>query len=305
MGKTEDLVMVTMLVNRSKPMSVATEATPHADTGATFPPTVEQSCTMGERAPGGENGDMLDRLNHALDRMTGPYDANESLIEFFTETLAPWRGLERRKPLLLTARLAELTLLCAGSYADSGSFTAAGDLLFNPRRIMVHFCDGRPPAVKHRHGRMSDQFRTAGEQRMAFIDRMKRHAIPEHQTPPVFSELFTRLAESSLICPDYLATLASRETKVSDTIGFLSAWGIDCPENAWQKQASLDPECRQFFESNLCRFSSLPFCRLGDDFRKLQAGQPVQSPIFRTRTDPHRSAHEEPTPLEGFLRSRA
>jgi hypothetical protein len=53
------------------------------------------------------------------------------------------------------------------------------------------------------------------------------------------------------------------------------------PAAAEKPDRSLDPECRRFFESNLCRFSTRPFYRLGDDFRKLQAGKSAQSPIFR------------------------
>jgi hypothetical protein len=61
------------------------------------------------------------------------------------------------------------------------------------------------------------------------------------------------------------------------------------PAAAEKPDRSLDPECRRFFESKLCRFSSRPFYRLGDDFRKLLAGKPLQSPIFRIRQGPHRS----------------
>ena len=60
---------------------------------------------------------------------------------------------------LTVARINELAFLCAGNYADNLQFTAAGDLLENPRLILVHIKDSPRPVVKIRHSKMTEQFK--------------------------------------------------------------------------------------------------------------------------------------------------
>lgn len=50
---------------------------------------------------------------------------------------------------LIYARLFELALLCAGNYADHFEFAAAGDLLVNPRLIVIHLKSGCKAVEPH------------------------------------------------------------------------------------------------------------------------------------------------------------
>jgi hypothetical protein len=223
----------------------------------------------------------LHRLNEKMDLLDVPFDVNEAGIESLMLELAPSTRAPGRGLLLLAARLAELTLLCAGHYADCGAFSAAGDLLLNPRKIVVRFCDGRRSAVKNRHGRMSDQFRLADENRTEVLQRLGRTAVCEQKRPPVFLAIYEILSSSVWTSPGYLSALDKKARQVTDTIGYLAAGGISSPEAVWRYHRSLSEKERRDFESNLCRFSPASFFRLGDDFRSLYSGMQLRSPVFR------------------------
>lgn len=110
--------------------------------------------------------DPIARLNHALDTLPVPWGVNESMIE---SILHPWEQYGKRhlpQYWLIAARIVEAAILCAGHYVDNCEYTAAGDLLFNPREILIYLKGCSHPIKKHRHGRLSDQLnghRQAGQ----------------------------------------------------------------------------------------------------------------------------------------------
>ncbi len=72
-------------------------------------------------------------LNNQMDLANVPYGLNEdkilevlSVLEYIGDETTPeyW---------LMVCRISEMALLCAGQYADGCEFSAAGDLLVNPR----------------------------------------------------------------------------------------------------------------------------------------------------------------------------
>ena len=76
--------------------------------------------------------------------VAAPYVVNEGRIEDWLDELEMQNNEKNPVYWLLLVRLNELALLCAGNYADNCEFSAAGDLLLNPRKMMVHFNDTKP-----------------------------------------------------------------------------------------------------------------------------------------------------------------
>ena len=103
--------------------------------------------------------DPIVKLNNATDAHQVPWAIHESVIEYI---LHQWRQLGKPhlpQYWLITVRLFEMAILCAGHYVDNCGITAADDLLFNPRKILIYQKGNPRPCVKHRHGWLCDQLR--------------------------------------------------------------------------------------------------------------------------------------------------
>ena len=97
------------------------------------------------------------------------FELNEKFIESKIDELdeiEPNSGLIYQ---LTQARITELTLICAGNYADNFEFTAAGDLLVNPRSIRIHIDGVREPVNKKRHLALTDQFNAVAKTQTGII----------------------------------------------------------------------------------------------------------------------------------------
>ena len=90
---------------------------------------------------------------------------------------------------LTQARITELTLICAGNYADNFEFTAAGDLLVNPRSIRIHIDGVREPANKKRHLALTDQFSAVAKTETGIISsRLSKNTHLEIIKKPLLPE---------------------------------------------------------------------------------------------------------------------
>jgi hypothetical protein len=223
-----------------------------------------------------------DRLNMLLDRLQLPHEANEPLIEGLLEMVehcAPDSRIEYR---LLTARVLEAALLCAGHYVDNCEFTAAGDLLANPRRILVHIRNCRLPIVKRRHGRLSEQLAAfCGTQ--PFPEWFRDHAILEIAKPALVPFLFQRLERFQCFRPSYLDSIRRRMGKAADAIGFLSAWGIKGWEDMQRRIRRASPRERGFISANLCRFNLVDYQALGREIDRMLHEAGATSEYLATR----------------------
>jgi hypothetical protein len=73
---------------------------------------------------------LYHNLNQSMDALAVPFMVNRSIIETYWDALEQIRDKSSKAYWLLAARLTELTLLCAGQYADCGEFHCARDLLY-------------------------------------------------------------------------------------------------------------------------------------------------------------------------------
>jgi hypothetical protein len=207
------------------------------------------------------------RLNQALDSVGTPSLFNEQAIEDFLQDLEATGRIEQPEFWLLTARLFELALFCAGHYADNGEFTAAGDLLVNPRKVLIHRKGHPQSLVKQRHGRLSDQLNKNEWCREPFFLLVKREVIVEIAKPAILPYLFEQMRHSQKMAPWYLHSAGQRMQKIADTIGFLAVWSVSGFEDLHQRLGEASPQTGRFVGDHLCRFDTHYFNRLGREIK--------------------------------------
>jgi hypothetical protein len=208
-------------------------------------------------------------LNALLDAAVLPYEVNEVEIETWLNSLEASGAKDSPVYWLLWIRLMEAALLCAGNYADNCEFSAAGDLLVNPREIRVHSKDSRTPVNKWRHGRLSDQFRANGHSRRHAIETIRNEYLLEITRPPLLPYLLDNMKESGRVAGTYLSHTDQRMRRITETMGFLTSWQIFEAADLHRRFHDATPETRAFITSHLCRFDSRIFLMAGNAVQRL------------------------------------
>jgi hypothetical protein len=215
------------------------------------------------------HGDLLSEhnliliLNEALDNLHVPYEVNEQTIEKFLHSLETYNTTDRPAYWLMMARLFELSLICAGHYADNCEFSAAGDLLVNPRKVLIHRRDYPNPLVKQRHGCLTEQLNKEEKFRELVLIQIKNNVRIEVAKPAILPYLFEQMEQSRQIASWYLHDAQERMKKIADTIGFLSAWSLSKFEVLHNRLQKMSAKKRGFVADHQCNFNTCYFVRLG------------------------------------------
>jgi len=210
------------------------------------------------------------KLNDALNNLQIPLDVDESTIEQKLAALERWGDNSAPAYWLLMARLAELAVFMAGYYADACRFSAAGDLLINPRKILVRMAGHEKAVVKQRHSCLSAQFNTKNRSKVDFMQWFNSNAQLNVVEKPLLPLLYEQLAGSRKISEDYLRKLRERMDKISETIGFMAAWGCTTPDDLFARLPSISIKTREFVAANQCNFNTSLFRLLGKAIQHIQ-----------------------------------
>ena len=208
-------------------------------------------------------------FNAVLDRESRPENLNEGFLARQLETLD---GLDvgRGGAYWLTlARITELTLLCAGTYADNGELAAAGDLLVNPRLTVIHVRGLSEPLVKDRRGCLAHQLRHLVATADGVIEWLKGNTWVEIRKEPLLPHLYQRLGRSGLLSVSYLESVDRRMKRVADVIAFLATWHLPEGCDVGERLRALPRQEWEFVGENLCRFGRTLFVGLGEELRRL------------------------------------
>ena len=238
---------------------------------------------MSELSVKKNNASMWDSLvgfNIELERNSSAGKLNERyLMEMMLRLheIHPW---DPDGYWLTMARLNELALFCAGNYADAGEFQAAGDLLVNPRRVVVHAPNHAAPVVKERHTPLTLQFADDvpyGEDAVTWLKMETSLEIEEPALLPWFLELLTC---AECFSSDYLESVLERQKRISSTLVFAAA--CKCPETMDFQVYRLRADSREkeFIESNLCLFDKGVFDLIGRDLRIMAEYPAYRSPFL-------------------------
>jgi hypothetical protein len=135
-------------------------------------------------------------INENLDHAVIPYGVNENFIRKLLSILDQIHDKGGPEYWLMVARLAETTLLCAGYYADTCEFRAAGDLLVNPYKILIHIRNQKFPVRKNRHGKLSEQLNPQNETMDKFIGWFKKNVLLQVCQKSLSEDLYGRMETS-------------------------------------------------------------------------------------------------------------
>ncbi len=122
---------------------------------------------------------LILHFNHLLDKRSNYFSLNESALEDLIEQLDHLVYFQDVSFWLTMARINELTLLCAENYANNGELSLVGDLLLNPRLILIHIRGENRPVAKKRHTLLTEQFRFAAETVPGVIEWLKTETCLE------------------------------------------------------------------------------------------------------------------------------
>jgi hypothetical protein len=208
-------------------------------------------------------------LNEALDHLNVPYDVNEQTIENFLQNLKGFDTTPQPAYWLMMARLLELSVILVGHYADNCEFSAAGDLLVNPRKVLVHRKGYPYPLIKPRHGRLTEQLNKKETCRKIVLFQAKHDVTVEVAQPAILPYLFGLMESSCQIASWYLHEAQERMKKIADTIGFLSAWSLSKFEVLHHRLQKMSAKTRRFVADHQCNFDTRYFARIGLEIQKL------------------------------------
>jgi hypothetical protein len=181
---------------------------------------------------------------------------------------------------LLMAQLAEAALICAGNYADNCEYEAAGDLLVNPREILIHPRGEGRSTAKNRHGRLSEQFGLEVAEGHNSLKLFSAGMRLETSKPPLLPWMTQVLRSSERISTEYLQRLEDAQRRIADTLAFLAAWRVFDSAELWRRLQESSARERVFAEFHLCRFDARVFHRIGTDLRRSLAEQDYRSPFL-------------------------
>jgi hypothetical protein len=228
---------------------------------------------------------LILHFNYLLDKRSNYYSLNESILENLIEQLDNLVLVKDVSYWLTLARINELTLLCTENYANNGELTLVGDLLLNPRVILVHIRNENRPVVKKRHTPLTEQFRFAAETVQGVIEWLKTETCLEIKKEALLPHLHQRLEKSGYFRKEYFESLAHRKIKISELTGYIS--GIGPSESfdfhQWLQEAS--PTNRELIKSKLCACDRDLYFELGCKVMDL-----AQGPLLPAGFQHHESA---------------
>lgn len=219
-------------------------------------------------------------LNEALDNLHVPHEVNEQAIETFLHNIKADDTTLRPAYWLMMTRLFELSLICAGHYADNCEFSAAGDLLVNPRKILIHRKGYPHPLVKQRHGRLTEQLNQEKKCRELVLLKVKHEVRVEVAKPAILPYLFERIERSGQIASWYLHDAQERMKKIADTIGFLSAWSLSRFEVLHHRMQKMSAKTRRFIADYQCNFDTHYFVSIGREIPRIIENPKEYSEFF-------------------------
>jgi hypothetical protein len=227
------------------------------------------------REDGWEKGTIerkfLLRFNEQLDAKANVFSLNETMIVDLIKDLDDNISVRNDGYWLTLARINELALLGAENYANNCEFSLVGDLLINPRLVLVHAPGFNQPVAKRRHTPLSVQFQEVGSNVQEIRNWLKTKTLVEVKTEALLPDLLKRLENSGRFDREYLNAVEQRKRRMTDLIGFLAAGGITDNVSlvSWLTIAS--PGDRKLMESWFCPLDFGWFFEMGRRFREWES----------------------------------
>jgi hypothetical protein len=207
-------------------------------------------------------------FNALLDARANVFFLNEKFIADLNKGLDDNISIRNEGYWLTLARINELALLCAENYANNCEFALVGDLLINPRLVLVHAAGLKQPIAKKRHTPLSTQFQGVGNNLRDIRNWLKTKTLVEVETGALLPDLFKKLEGSGRFDQGYLNAVEKRKRRIADLMGYLASGGITdhLTLRNWLNRATL-PD-RQLLESRFCPLDFEWFSEMGRRVRE-------------------------------------
>jgi hypothetical protein len=228
---------------------------------------------------------LILHFNHLLDKRSNYFSLNEGALEDLIEQLDHLVYFKDVSFWLTMARIYELTLLCAENYANNGELSLVGDLLLNPRLILVHIRGENRPVVKKRHTLLTEQFRFAAETVQGVIEWLKTETCLEIKKEALLPYLHQRLEKSGYFRKEYFESVTRRKIKIAELTGFISGIGSIESFDFYQWLQKAGPSDRELLKSKLCPCNRDFYFELGSRVMNMARG-----PLLPTGFQHHESA---------------
>ena len=208
-------------------------------------------------------------FNSLLDQKSHFFSLNEADLENLMDQMGGRPFMKGEVYWLTMARINELVLLCAGNYANNGEFSLMGDLLLNPRLILIHIRGQNRPVVKERHTLLTDQFRHRTGSRTDIVQWLKKETIVEIKMKALLPHLFQELEDSGFIHQKYLESVKTRTQQIAEWVGFLNSGGLINSVSIYIGLSNASPSDRKMYDSKRIRLDLEPFWELGRQIKVL------------------------------------
>jgi len=218
-------------------------------------------------------------FNALLDQKSQFFSLNEADLENLIDQLGEKSVLKEEIYWLTMARINELVLLCAGNYANNAEFSLMGDLLLNPRLILIHIRGQNRSVVKERHTLLTDQFRHMAESKTDIVQWLRKETIVEIKMKALLPHLFQELEVSGFIHRKYLESVKTRTQQIAEWVGFLHSGGLLNSVSIYNWLSNASPSDRKMFDSKRIRLDLEPFWKLGRQIKVL-ARTPVTKKVL-------------------------
>jgi hypothetical protein len=133
------------------------------------------------------------KYNKELEKQADLTKLNENFLELKLEELKSLLSASDSIETFTLARLMELALICAANYAKNGCIAEVGDLIFNPRLILIHIRGESCPVIKERHTPLTIQFESRGLSRADVVTWLKYNTVIETVKEPILPVLLNLL----------------------------------------------------------------------------------------------------------------
>jgi len=215
-----------------------------------------------------EERDRIAAFNHELECEAASFRLNETVLERSLHRLEALNVGESEAYWMTYARVAELALFCAGGYTDAMEFKAAGDLLVNPRCVLIHLPSDSRTVIKERHCPLTEQFAHVASERDSVVKWLKRNAVVQVSRKPLLPLMASRLRSSGEVSEDYLESVDERMRRIADTLAFFALRSESGRFEAEDPPEAVLPCEEAFRMKNRCGFDLQGFHTLGKELEE-------------------------------------
>ena len=208
----------------------------------------------------------LIRYNKSLDEQMNIIHLNEKFLESKLEELEFILSVSDSIERYSLIRLTELTLFCAGNYANNNCITEVGDLMINPRLILVHIKGEQFPVKKERHTRLSEQFKGRATENCSVIEWFKGNTIIETVKKPILPHLIN-LLEKTGCSREYIDGVKQQMNMIIELLSHLSMAKIPKETSIEAWTSTLEKSDRRMMEDLFYQFDPTVFHDSGEKIR--------------------------------------